>query len=145
MASEWQNKLARLSRMNWDEVRTRVGQEVHKRSDLFLYRMGVSPTSVQFRESTSRQPKFFFNDGGAQERADLLRAHLPAEALEILHQADDIRLHHFRLLGYEDLDYGAEIDWHLDRVHGKRAPLEPGSRFPFLSSRMLGITRSLGS
>ena len=138
VASEWQNKLARLSRMNWDEVRTRVGQEVHKRSDLFLYRMGASPRSVQFHKSSSHQPKFFFRDGGAQERADLLRTHLPAEALEILHQADDIRLHHFRLLGYEDLDYGAEIDWHLDRVHGKRAPLEPWFKIPFLEFADVG-------
>jgi hypothetical protein len=138
VASEWQNKLARLSRMNWDEVRTRVAQEVHKRSDLFLYRIGVPATVVQFDHSPSRQPKFFFGDGGAQERADLLRAHLPAEALEILHQADDIRRHHFRLLGYDDLDYGTEIDWHLDRVHGKRAPLEPWFKIPFLEFAAVG-------
>src|SRR2546430_3415700 len=48
----------------------------------------------------------------------------PTHAAEVLRQADDICRHHFRLLAYEDLDYGAEIDWHLDRVHGKRAPLD---------------------
>ncbi len=138
VASEWQNKLARVSRMNWDEVRTRAGQEVHKRSDLFLYRIGVPPTSVQFHESPSRQPEFFFRDGGAQERADLLRAHLPAEVLEVIQQADNIRLHHFRLLGYDDFDYGAEIDWHLDRVHDKRAPLEPWFKIPFLEFAAVG-------
>ena len=138
VASGWQNKVARLSQMNWDEVRTRVGQEVHKRSDLLLYRMGVPPTAVQFNESPSRQPEFFFPAHGAQERADLLRTHLPAEALEIIHQADDIRRHHFRLLGYDDLDYGTEIDWHLDRVHGKRAPLEPWFKIPFLEFAAVG-------
>ena len=138
MASEWQSKLVRLSRMNWDEVRTRMGQELHKRSDLFFYRMGVPPTAVQFRESPSRQPEFFFRTDEARERADLLRAHLPAEALEILHEADDIRRHHFRLLGYDDLDYGTEIDWHLDRVHGKRAPLEPWFKIPFLEFAPVG-------
>src|SRR2546427_446126 len=138
VASEWQNKLARLSRMNWDEVRTRVGQEVHKRSVLFLYRIGVPPTSVQFHESPSRQPEFLFGDGGAQERADLLRAHLPAEALEIIHQADGIRRHHCGLVGYDDHDYGTEIDWDLDRVHEKRAPLEPWFKIPFLEFAAVG-------
>ncbi len=138
MASGWQNKLARLSQMNWDEVRTRVGQEVHKRSELVRYRMGVQPAAVQLNESPSHQREFFFTGGGARESADLLRAHLPAEALEILHQADDIRRHHFRLLGYEDLDYGAEIDWHLDRVHGKRAPLDPWFKIPFLEFAAVG-------
>ena len=138
VASEWQNKLSRLSRMNWDEVRTRVGQELHKRGDFFRHRMGLPPAAVQFQEAPTRHPEFFFSADGAPARADLLRAHLPAEALEILHQADDIRRHHFRLLGYEDLDYGVEIDWHLDRVHEKRAPLEPWFRIPFLEFAVVG-------
>jgi hypothetical protein len=124
--------------MNWDEFRTRAGQEFHKHSELVLYRMGVKPATVIFRESPSRQPEFFFPNGGAQERAGPLRAHLPTEALEILHQADDIRRHHFHLLDYEDLDYGTEIDWHLDRVHGKRAPLDPWFKIPFLDFAAVG-------
>src|SRR6266404_9734973 len=77
VTSEWQNKLARLSRMNWDEVRTRVGQEVHKRSDLLRYRMGVPQMAVQFTGLPPRRPEFFFRVGGAPECADLLRSHLP--------------------------------------------------------------------
>ncbi len=138
VASGWQNKLARMSQMSWDEIRTRVGQEVHKRSELALYRMGLQPAAVPFNKSLARQPEFFFTVGGARERADLLRAHLPTEALEILHQADDIRRHRFTLLGYEDLDYGAEIDWHLDRVHGKRAPLDPWFKISFLEFAAVG-------
>ena len=137
MSSGWQNKLARLSQMKWDEIRTRVGQEFHKRSELALYRMGRRP-AVLVGESASRLPEFFFRSGGAQERAEQLRAHMPAAALEILHQADDIRRHHFHLLGYEDLDYGAEIDWHLDRVHQKRAPLDPWFKIPFLDFAVVG-------
>ncbi|PYX29072.1 MAG: hypothetical protein DMG80_15260 [Acidobacteria bacterium] len=138
MALEWQNKLARLSQMNWDEVHTRLSQEVHKRSDFLRHRIGLPPEAVRLHKGTARRPKFFFPSGGARERAELLRAHLPAEALEILHQADDIRRHHFRLLGYENLDYGAEIDWHLDRVHEKRAPLEPWFKIPFLEFALVG-------
>ena len=38
----------------------------------------------------------------------------------------------------ENLDYGSEIDWHLDRVHGKRAPLDPWFRIPFLDFAVVG-------
>src|ERR1017187_9796693 len=48
---------------------------------------------------------------------------------------NEICQHRFRLLGYETLDYGPEIDWHLDRVHDKRAPLEPWCKVPFLEFR----------
>ena len=41
MASKWQSKLARVSRMDWEEVRVRAGQEFHKHSDLLMHRMGV--------------------------------------------------------------------------------------------------------
>ena len=44
----------------------------------------------------------------------------------------------FDLLGYENLDYGAEIDWHLDRVHDKRAPLDPWFKIPFLDFAVVG-------
>jgi hypothetical protein len=135
--SGWQNKLVRLSRMNWDEIRTRVGQEFHKRSELALYRIGRQP-AIKLDESPSREPKFFFPRNGAAERAQLLRTHMPAMALEILHHADDIRRHHFRLLGYDDLDYGAEIDWHLDRVHGKRAPMDTWFKIRFLDFAAVG-------
>jgi hypothetical protein len=124
--------------MNWDEIRTRASQEFHKRLDLLLHRLGVQPVPARFRPAPLHQPKFFFPSGTAQERVSLLRGHLPTAALEILHQADDIRRHHFHLLGYDDLDYGAEIDWHLDRVHGKRAPLDPWFKIPFLDFAAVG-------
>jgi hypothetical protein len=124
--------------MDWDEVRTRVGQEVHKRSDLLLYRMGMRPAVVRLDEPPSSQARFFFAGGEARERAELLRTHLPTEAAEILREADEVCRHRFRLLGYEDLDYGTQIDWHLDRVHGKRAPLDPWFQIPFLEFAAVG-------
>ncbi len=138
MPSGWQNKLARLSHMSWDEIRTRVGQEVHQGTDLARHRMGMAPATIRVGASQSRSPEFFFNHGEAQERTDLLRASLPSQALDILHQGDEICRHHFRLLGYADLDYGTEIDWHLDRIHGKRAPLDPWFKIPFLEFAVVG-------
>jgi len=125
--------------MDWEEVRVRVGQEFHKHSDLLMHRMGVRNGSIQLKaDSAARPGQFFFSGSEISERAELLRKHLPDEAAEILREADEICGHRFRLLGYENLDYGSEIDWHLDLVHGKRAPLDPWFKIPFLDFALVG-------
>ena len=127
--------------MDWEEVRVRVGQEFHKQSDLFMHRMGVRSGAIRLNaESAARPGQFFFSAGEFEisERADLLRKHLPDEAAEILREADQICGHRFRLLGYENLEYGSEIDWHLDLVHGKRAPMDPWFKIPFLDFAVVG-------
>ncbi|MGA2358747.1 MAG: alginate lyase family protein [Terriglobales bacterium] len=144
MASGWQNKLARISRMDWEEVRVRVGQEFHRQGDLLMHRMGVRNGSIQLNADSAVRPGGFFfsasefSGSEISERAELLRKHLPDEAAEILREADEICGHRFRLLGYENLEYGGEIDWHLDLVHGKRAPMDPWFRIPFLDFAVVG-------
>ncbi|MBZ5657213.1 MAG: heparinase II/III family protein [Acidobacteriia bacterium] len=138
MTSRWHNKLARVSQMDWEEIRTRVGQEVHKRSDLVRHRMGMRPGTIRLNASATQNGQFFFTRGEAAERAQLLLRHLPNEAAEIVREADEICQHRFRLLGYDNLDYGPEIDWHLDRVHRKRAPLDPWFKIPFLEFALVG-------
>ena len=143
MASGWQNKLARLSRTNWEEVRVRVGQELHKRRDLLMHRMGRPNGSIPLRADGAARPgQFFFSGGEVSERAELVRLYLPEEAVGILREADEICEHRFRLLGYENLDFsrnrGQDIDWHLDPVHGKRAPLDPWFKIPFLDFAVAG-------
>jgi hypothetical protein len=124
--------------MDWAEIRTRVGQEIGKRSDLLRHRMGRSPDAIRLINSPANHGRFFFAANEITERVDLLRKHLPTDAGEILLEADAICAHRFRLLGYENLDYGPEIDWHLDRVHGKRAPLDPWFTIPFLEFAAVG-------
>jgi hypothetical protein len=162
MASGWQSKLARLSRMDWEEVRVRVGQEFHRRSDLLMHRMGVCHGAIRLSADAAARPGQFFFSGSefagreSSECAELLRKHLPDEAAEILREADEICGHRFRLLGYENLDFTLdcgsgnskdtdlrdadfkEIDWHLDPVHGKRAPLDPWFKIPFLDFALVG-------
>lgn len=124
--------------MDWAEIRTRVGQEVGKRSDLLRHRLGRPPATARLIDAPQRQGKFFFTASEIASRVDLFRTHLPKATEEILRDAEAICDHRFRLLGYENLDYGAEIDWHLDRVHGKRAPLDPWFRIPFLEFAAVG-------
>jgi len=144
VASGWQSKLARVSRMNWGEVRVRVGQEFHKQSDLLMHRMGLRNGAIRLNaDSAAQAGQFFFSASefsGSEisQRAELLRKHLPEEAAEILREADEICGHRFRLLGYENLEYGSEIDWHLDLVHGKRAPMDPWFKIPFLDFAAVG-------
>jgi hypothetical protein len=124
--------------MDWEEVRVRATQELHKRSDFLRHRMGMKPGTIRLPASAAQAGRFFFFGGEAAERAALLRRHLPDEAAEIVREADEICRHRFCLLGYESLDYGAEIDWHLDPVHGKRAPLDPWFKIPFLEFALVG-------
>ncbi|MGB8013345.1 MAG: alginate lyase family protein [Terriglobales bacterium] len=144
MASGWQSKLARVSRMDWEEVKVRAGQEFHKQGDLLLHRMGVRQGTIPLSADSAARPGQFFFSGTessgseASKRANLLSQTLPDEASEILHEADAICNHRFRLLGYENLDYGDVIDWHLDPVHGKRAPFAPWFKIPFLDFAVVG-------
>jgi len=140
--------------MDWEEVRVRVGQEFHKQSDLLTHRMGMRNGSIPLNANpTARPGQFFFSGNEISERARLLREHLPVEADAILREADEICGHRFRLLGYENLDFtlacdsaggnfndidSKGIDWHLDPVHGKRAPLDPWFKIPFLDFAAVG-------
>ncbi len=123
--------------MDWEEVQTRLGQALGKRTDLLRYRLGMRFGSANLTEN-SAEGNFFFASGEARQRAQLLLQHMPEQAASIVREADEICAHHFRLLGYEHLDYGPEIDWHLDRVHGKRAPLLPWFEIPFLQFAAVG-------
>ena len=90
MSSGWHNKLARVSRMDWEEVRTRVRQELHKRGDLLRHRLGMRPGTVRLHESAGPQGNFFFAGGEATKRAELVRHHLPEQAAEIVREAEEI-------------------------------------------------------
>jgi hypothetical protein len=140
--------------MDWEEVRVRAGQEFHKQSDLLKHRVGMRSGSIPLNaEAAARPGQFFFSGSEISERARLLRKHLPGEADAILREAEEICGHRFRLLGYENLDFtlacdsasgnckdidSKEIDWHLDPVHGKRAPLDPWFKIPFLDFAVVG-------
>jgi hypothetical protein len=124
--------------MSWDELETRVCQEVSKRLDVTLCGIGLQPGRNGLRLSSRSPGNFFFSTDQLPNRVALLREHLPREAAEIVSEANDICRHRFRLLGYRDLAYGAEIDWHLDAVHGLRSTLIPWFKINFLDFAQVG-------
>ncbi len=137
MTSGWRRILARLSQMDWDELKTRGEQEFYKRFDLAQYRIGL-PRLSDGVASRSRWGTFFFSADQIPSRVSLLQKYLPADVEQIIQEADDLCRHRFRLLGYENLDYGPQIDWHRDVVHGKRAPLKPWFKIDFLNFDEVG-------
>ena len=129
---------SRLSNMSLDELATRAHQEFSKRLDVALCSVGLQPGRNGIARSTTATGKFFFSSDELPQRVALLRENLPHEAAAIVAAADQICRHRFRLLGYRNLDYGAEIDWHLDAVHGLRAPLIPWFKINFLDFAQIG-------
>ena len=136
--STWRRKWDRLSKVSWDELQTRAGQELNKRIDLALYRANLHSPKNGIHYDSAETGAFFFSSTDLPHRAELLKKYLPEAVESIVKEADEICRHRFQLLGFHDLDYGAEIDWHLDAVHGKRAPLKPWYKIRFLDFNEVG-------
>jgi hypothetical protein len=123
---------------SWGELRTRSWQEISKRSDFARYRLGFSPEGDASCSRTCERPRFFFGEHDLPDLVTLISERLPEQASEIMARARRICRHQFDLLGYEQLDYGPEIDWHLDIVNGKRAPRKPWYRIRYLDFERVG-------
>ena len=129
--------------MRWDELRTRLRQEARKHLDVALYsvalyRAGRDRAADRATDPTASPGEFFFSSAELPERIRLLRQNLPRNIEACIAEADEICHHRFRLLAYDNLEYGKEIDWHLDAVHGKRAPLVPSYKINFLDFAVAG-------
>src|ERR1700686_2394133 len=124
--------------MSWNELETRVRQGVSMRLDVTLSKIGVQPGRNGLSRTTDLPGKFLFSTNEFSKRVGLLRKHLPHGAQDIVAEANEICPHRFRLLGYRDLDYGAEIDWHLDAAHGLHSPLIPWFKINFLDFAGVG-------
>jgi hypothetical protein len=130
----------RLIAMSPAEAYDRLRQSWSARFDLACSRVGFS-FEAKLR-SADRQPgTFFFDPQSVPSLCALLKQRLPQQADRIIAQAEQICRHRFDLLGYEDLDYGTEIDWHCDRVHDRRAPLQPWFKIRYLDFEEVGDSK----
>jgi len=124
--------------MGWGELRFRAAQELRKRCDLARYVLGLPRSRNGLIRNSAASENFFFQAGELGERVSLLRSHLSKEVDRIIGKADKICQHRFRVLGYDDVDFGSTIDWHLDPVNGKRSPFKPWFKVPFLDFSQVG-------
>lgn len=124
------------------ELSTRTQQEISKRIDfarsLAFRRNGLAALPLTADPAAG---KFYFDRAGAASIIGCLKRSLPAQVSSIVADAERICSHRFDLLGYTDLQYGAEIDWHKDAVHGKSAPLLPFYKIRFLNFEQVGDSK----
>jgi len=131
-------KITRLASMSRAEVVDRIRQYVTARVDVWRYQRGRILAEEFQGKLAKPNGHFFFAPGQVPALCDLLQQRFPTEVREMVARAEQICAHRFDLLGYRDLDYGAEIDWHLDAVHGKRAPQKPWFKVRYLDFEEMG-------
>lgn len=120
------------------EIWTRLRQEFTKRSDEARHRIGLPPAREPLSLAPQPEGQFFFTAADLPQLAALVLERLPREASRIVVEADKIRRHRFDLLGYKDLDFGEEMNWHLDPVHEVCAPRSAWFHIPFLDFALAG-------
>jgi hypothetical protein len=154
------SKFQKLSRISFDELRVRSSQAftafVERKnwsrqskliSDDALLRLFDankfdkrlrSPLDLrdQFRERSGR--KFFAGFDDPRATVNELRRRWPDSEKEIVERADRIVEGYFDLLAFRNLSFGMPIDWHLEPLAGKRAPLVHWSRLNYLDSDLFG-------
>ena len=140
-SSTWNRRLGRLVSMNRYEMLDRLRQCVTARVNALRY--GSNHDSRVGPEAGLAEPKgrFFFAATEIPEICAKLQEVFPSQADAIILRAERICQHRFQLLGYNNLDYGTEIDWHLDVVHGMRAPRIPWFKVKYLDFEGLEMQR----
>ena len=136
--SRWSSITVRIASMERAELADRIRQGFQQRADAILFGLGIDPSRGELRPVKAASRRFFFHSEDIPQWMDLLRERMPQQAETIVKRAEKICGHRFDLLGYEDLDYGREIDWHSDRVHRKRAPRDLWFNIRYLDFASVG-------
>jgi hypothetical protein len=124
--------------MSAAEIADRVRQATVARADAWRQSRGYDLAPALTKENLAARGKFFFSAAELPSLLGLLTRRFPSVARDIVLRAEQILTHRFDLLGYENLEYGTEIDWHLDIVHGKRAPRKPWFTVKYLDYNEVG-------
>jgi hypothetical protein len=151
------SKFRKLSRISFDELRVRSSQAlaafVEKKnwssrskliSDDGLLRLldadkfGLSALDLRDHFRVRTAPKFFAAFDDPRATVSELRRRWPDSEREIVARADRIVEGCFDLLAFRNLSFGTPIDWHLEPVAGKRAPLIHWSRLNYLDAGLFG-------
>src|SRR2546422_8217127 len=86
-------------------------------------------------------PFRFFEGPVSDETPKLLTAQMADVRNQVMATAGNICQSRFDLLGYRGLSFGNPVDWHLDPVSGRRAPLVHWSRIDPLNARAVGDSK----
>jgi hypothetical protein len=154
------SNVKRLRQLSLDELRVRGAQTLHS----FAERRGWSsraklPTDQAFLEllnqtklkrelwsarellehfQTRSEPKFFSSFADRETTLWEFKQRWPDAEKQIVAKANRIVAGKFDLLGLRDLDFGDPINWQLEPLSGKRAPLVHWSRLNYLDADVTG-------
>ena len=139
-------KLGRLFRMPLPELVCRGKQETFKWVDRVRY--APAAAAGEFARNSDRLERFLSNaeknffpgvfDPLVRDSLQLSHAEECQSILIAAHHASHRR---FDLLGYRALEFGDPVDWHLDVVAGRRAPLVHWSQLDPLDSSKIGDSK----
>ncbi len=90
------------------------------------------------RDQFGMRATFFAAFADPQATINELRRRWPNAEKEIVERADRIAEGRFDLLAFRNLSFGTPIDWHLEPIAGKRAPLVHWSRLNYLDADLFG-------
>ncbi len=139
-ASTWKRRLVRLTAMDRHELFHRLKQYITARADVLRYRSGYNAGDPQVG-SAGPAGRFYFTPAEVPSLCAALKRHFPSQSEDIVLRAEKICRHRFDLLGYQNLDYGTDIDWHCDVVHGKRGPRKPWFKIRYLDFEEVGDSK----
>jgi hypothetical protein len=131
-------KLRRLPRIGLAGLLDRTRQEVVKR----IERLGGSDLlerSVDAADAALDPDRFLPGVSPASTRHFVER--FSGEARRLVSEAEELLEGRFDLLGYRGLRFGEPLDWHLDPVSGRRAPVVHWSRVDPLDAQRLGDSK----
>lgn len=134
----WKERWQRLQSASGEELRDHLRRYAYAQVDTLRYRTGGGFPATLRDTAGEVEPSFFFAENQIPAIVEALKRRKPAQVEEILSRAERICQHRFDLLGYRDLDYGTEIDWHSDRVHEKRSPRKPFHSIRYLDFEQAG-------
>ncbi|MBI4638160.1 MAG: alginate lyase family protein [Candidatus Rokubacteria bacterium] len=135
---------ARLPRMGINELVCRGRQEASK----WLERAGAIKRNgprlrhpIDVERFRAFGPRRFFEGAVSEGTPRLLIDRMPAARDEVVNAAEAVCRGSFDLLGYSGLRFGKPVDWDLDPVAGRRAPLVHWSRLDPLDPTLVGDSK----
>jgi len=124
--------------MSGDELRTRLAQEAHKRLDALRGVLRLGPAMPRRHGAAVEPGRFCFAPGDAPAIVNEIKRRAPESVRAVRAQSEKLIARRFDLLGYEDLDFGREINWSLDPVSGREAPMRTWPSIPYLDPAAVG-------
>ena len=152
-------KIKKIKGKSWTEIRTRSEQAIVAQTDQiglsgkmpsdedfielidesFFGAGNVTPENLFAKFFEDAEYNFFPSFRQKEQTLEAFRSLFGEQSVKFYtEQSEKIIEGKFDLLGYENLDFGAETNWHLEPIAGKTSPLKHWKQFDELSTEETG-------